>query len=96
MHHIHTHQIVKYTILQIKFKIVTDTLLCVYIYIYTYEPKNNMATELHIPISHLDNSCILCAPALSLSAFNFRKERQRRKDGVNPKEVWKAEQKVKL
>ena len=29
--------------------------------------KNNMATELKSPISHLDKSHILCAPALSLS-----------------------------
>ena len=33
--------------------------------------------------------------SLSLSAFNFSKERQRRKNGVYPKEVWKAHQKVK-
>ena len=69
----------------------------IYINIYVNALKNNMATELHIPISHLDKSRFFCAPApsVSLSAFNFRKERQRRKNGVYPKEVWKAHQKVK-
>lgn len=45
--------------------------------VYIYGIKNDMATELHIPISHLDGSRILCAPALSLSLPSISGKRDR-------------------
>lgn len=49
----------------------------IYIKIYVNALKNNMATELHIPISHLDKSRFFCAPALSLSLPSISGKRDR-------------------
>lgn len=53
-----------------------DIIIYIYIKIYVNALKNNMATELHIPISHLDKSRFFCAPALSLSLCLQFQERE--------------------
>lgn len=58
------------------------------------ELNNNMAAELHIPISHLDSSRIHCAPALSLSLPSISGETEEEKWSMSKRSM-KAEQKVK-